>query len=184
MFNRQHAVDLLSVKACPTAVARPADQRNSKYSTDMGKCYSRNANITKEDDTTKDDEVKNNSTEAKGKTEQTVNGQLENAGEASASETAGNKKDSSLKDKNAKANKESKTVRITETTTSDVKTETKETEEKAEQKSDHTPKPTQVIKAFLTSRSCCPCNDNIQFFPFLCMLFFLPVPILCICSYI
>lgn len=177
MFNRQHALDLSSLKACPTAVARPADQRNSKYSTDMGKCYSRNANITKEDDTTKDDEVKNNSTEAKGKTEQTVNGQVENAGEANANEAAGNKKDSSLKDKKAKANKESKTVRITETTTSDVKTETKETKEKAEQKSDDTPKPTQVIKAFLTSRSCCLYNNNVESFPFLCMLFFLPVPI-------
>lgn len=152
----------------------------------MGKCYSRNSNLAKEEDTTKDDEVKNNSADAKGKSEQTVNGQVENAGEANANETAGIKKDSSLKDKKEKANKESKTVRITETTTSEVQTETKEVEEKTEEKSDDTAKPTQVIKAFLTSRSCCLYNNNIQSFSFLYCCFdpslYIYICLLRICS--
>jgi predicted nucleic acid-binding Zn-ribbon protein len=113
----------------------------------MGKCYSRNDSVRKEDETAKGDEVKNNSTEAaKCKNEQTANGQVENADEANANETAASKKESSLKDKKGKTNKESKTVRITETTTSEVQTETTVLEEKSEQNSDDLPKPTQVIK--------------------------------------
>jgi cobalamin biosynthesis protein CobT len=137
----------------------------------MGKCYSRNASLAK-DDTTNDEEVKNNSAEAtKDKNEQTANGQVENVDEANANETAGSKKESSLKDKKGKTNKESKTVRITETSTTEEKTETTVTEEKSEQKSDDLPKSTQVIKVFC--RSCCPYCNILQRFLF----FFLSYPV-------
>lgn len=126
----------------------------------MGKCYSRKESVATEDDSTKEakDAVKHNSTEGKDKNEQTANGQVENAGEASVNDLSNgeeNKTESLPKDKKAKSNKEPKTVRITETTTSEVKTETKVTVEKSDQKSDDLPKPTQVIKSIFISRSCC-----------------------------